>query len=54
MKRAVERRDDLLEAFEERAWDWHDGFNGGWLAAAISIIIANSVMMSSLHHIPGR
>jgi len=28
-KRAIERRDDLSEAVEERARDWHDWFNGG-------------------------
>jgi hypothetical protein len=30
VQRAVEGRDDLSEAIEERAWDWHDGLSGGW------------------------
>ena len=28
VKRTIKRRNDLSEVVEERAWDWHGGFDG--------------------------
>ena len=52
VKTAIERRDDLLEAVTERAWDWHDGGSnrGGDRPPSLG---GDAAMMSPLHS-PGR
>lgn len=47
-KRAIERRDNLSEAVEERARDWHDWFNGGTITRRLLISASMHPMMSSL------
>lgn len=46
-KRAIERRDDLSEAVEERARDWHDWFNGGTITRRLFSFDASNDVISS-------